>query len=216
MLKKQTVSAILSGFVCALCVFLYIQSIEADLARTQEDLLEKFGSDVRRVCVVTQDVGIGDVLTKQNSQVMEYPEDFIPDDSIQCLNEVEYRTVTAPIFKGEIVTTRHFEQVDKKKLVVPAGMVAVSVPAKDVEAVGGIVSAGARVDVYSTATQGTDLLIKDALVLDTSMKQTSTQNSLSENLAWLTLAVEPDAVEELITASHKSELYFVIKSEVAR
>ena len=214
--KKPMISALISGVICAACVFLYIQSIEADMVKSQNQLLETIGSEVCDVVIATQDIHIGDSVTKNNCTIAQYPKDFLPDLFAGSFDDVAYKSATSPIFKGEVVTQPHFESLDKKKLVVPAGMVAVSVPAKDVEAVGGTVYAGVHVDVYTTASQGTDLLIENALVLDTNVGKSEGLMPSSESLAWLTLAVEPSAVEELITASHKSELYFVIKSETVR
>ena len=73
----------------------------------------------------------------------------------------------------------------------PEGLTALSVPAKDVQAVGGAVAAGSRVDVYATGGTSTDVLASGVLVLATS-------------------ASAPESVQEIVAAAQKTELYFTL------
>ena len=91
---------------------------------------------------------------------------------------------------------------------VPEGLTALSVPAKDVQAVGGAVAAGSRVDVYATGGTSTDVLASGVLVLATSA---SAQESTTDaKVSWITVAVAPESVQEIVAAAQKTELYFTL------
>ena len=92
---------------------------------------------------------------------------------------------------------------------VPAGLSAVSVPAKDVSAVGGAITSGMHIDIYATGNITTSLIAQNVLVLATS----SSFSEKSSNVSWITFAVEPDKVQELVAASQTTTLYFVLPSE---
>ena len=94
------------------------------------------------------------------------------------------------------------------RLWVPEGLTALSVPAKDVQAVGGAVAAGSRVDVYATGGTSTDVLASGVLVLATSA---SAQESTTDaKVSWITVAVAPESVQEIVAAAQKTELYFTL------
>ena len=57
----------------------------------------------------------------------------------------------------------------------------------------------------------TTVLARDVLVLDSSV---GSSNSLtSSDSGWITLAVDPDRVEEIVAASNKTDLYFVLPGQ---
>ncbi len=95
------------------------------------------------------------------------------------------------------------------ELDVPEGLAALSVPAKDVQAVGGSLAAGETADLYAIGGTSTTLLARDVLVLATS--STGSEGVQSE-LSWVTIAIAPESVQEVIDASQKSELYFALPS----
>ena len=91
------------------------------------------------------------------------------------------------------------------ELAVPAGMAAISVPARPVQAVGGSVEPGMEVDVYATGPVSTTKLVGGALVLATSAASES-----GATAEWVTLAVEPERVQEVVAAAQNLELYFAL------
>ena len=112
--------------------------------------------------------------------------------------------------KGEVVSEKRFE-VERGALDVPAGKEAVSVPAKAVQAVGGAIRPGMSIDVYAAGDASTTAIAKGVVVLDTSVGGSG--SLLSSDAGWITLAVEPDRVQELIAAANKTSLYFVVPGE---
>ena len=62
--------------------------------------------------------------------------------------------------------------------------------------------------MYATGGTSTDLLASDVLVLATSA---STDDAASDaRVSWVTVAVEPDRVQEVVSAAQRTELYFAL------
>ena len=117
---------------------------------------------------------------------------------------------------GEVLSARRFGAASAA-IDVPDGKVAISVPAKDVQAVGGAVSAGSSVDVYATGSAATQALARGVSVLATSAGTDDRQASGSASkVTWVTLAVDPNQVEELVSAAQKTELYLTLPGADAR
>ena len=133
----------------------------------------------------------------------------MPDDAIRSFNDVLGKQATSSILAGEVVSSKRFQELPIS-LEVPAGLTAVSVPAKDVSALGGAVSAGLHVDIYSTGNTSTTLIAQNILVLATS---SSYNESSSASVSWITLGVKPSIVQELVAASQNATLYFTLPSE---
>ena len=119
------------------------------------------------------------------------------------------KVATSSIYKGEVITSGRFE-AGKDAIDVPAGKQAVSVPAKAVQAVGGAIKPGMTVDVYSTGGSSTAALATGVKVIDASI---SSSGSLSSDGGWITLAVDPEKVQEFVSASGKTTLYFTLPGE---
>ena len=127
-------------------------------------------------------------------------------------DQVEVCVAKRDIAAGETVDSGAVETID-----VPDGKVAISVPAKDVQAVGGAVSAGSSVDVYATGSAATQALARGVSVLATSAGTDDRQASGSASkVTWVTLAVDPNQVEELVSAAQKTELYLTLPGADAR
>ena len=85
------------------------------------------------------------------------------------------------------------------------------------QAVGGAVSAGSSVDVYATGSAATQALARGVSVLATSAGTDDRQASGSASkVTWVTLAVDPNQVEELVSAAQKTELYLTLPGADAR
>lgn len=202
------------GVLCAASVFAYMQSLEA---RTSAELNDEclHSENVTEVFVASQDIYPGQRITPDNCKLTQFQTSLLPEGSLSNYEGYEYEGIATPIFKGQVISSKHFEPALKRKIIVPSGFVAVSVPAQDVAAVGAQIMAGNHVDVYSTNVNETVCLLEGVLVLDTSVEQAESSESSGYNpsLSWITLAVEPELVKDLISISQKTELYFVISSD---
>ncbi len=112
------------------------------------------------------------------------------------------------ILTGEVVSSSRFG-FDNASIEVPDGLVAVSVPTREVQAVGGALEAGMSADVYSVGATTTSRIAQGAQVLATSA---GADRSVSASDSWVTLAVQPAIVQELVTAVENAQIYFVLPS----
>ena len=97
---------------------------------------------------------------------------------------------------------------ESKQLDIPHGMIAISVPAKEVQAVGGAIQSGMRVDMYATGGSSTDLVAENVLVLATSVDAAA--DTTEGSVAWITVALQPDLVQGIVAAAQEMELYFTL------
>ena len=111
------------------------------------------------------------------------------------------------VIKGEVLSVRRTE-AQEADISVPQGLAAISVPARAVQAVGGSVEAGMHVDVYATGPVSTTRLVEGALVLASSASAET--GSAAASNAWITLAVAPERVQEIVSAAQNLELYFAL------
>lgn len=208
--RKSIIICIVCGFVCAICVFLYTQSVRLDAENTRNAAMARYGGEQIEVCVATRDIAPGETIDSTSYELKLWLADLLPDDAVRSSNEILGKQVTSSIIAGEVISSKRFLD-SAVSLEVPAGLSAVSVPAKDVSAVGGAISAGMHIDVYATGNISTTLIAHDVLVLATSA--TFVQSSTSSSVSWITLAVEPSSVQELVAATQTTTLYFVLPSD---
>lgn len=124
------------------------------------------------------------------------------------LSEMEGKQATSLILEGEVVSQSRFNN-ETQELDIPAGYVAIALPAEDIQAVGGRISAGSKVDVYATGAK-TACLGRDLEVLATSAD--NDESSSRTKLTWITLAVKPEKAQEFVTASESLAIYFTLPS----
>ena len=209
--RKSLVLCITCGVICALCVFIYTQSVRAEAEDTRNAALARYGGEQIEVCVAKRDIAAGEKIDSTCYELKLWLADLLPDDAVRNSNDILGKQLTSSIVSGEVITSKRFQD-SAVSLEVPAGLSAVSVPAKDVSAVGGAINAGMHIDVYATGNISTSLIAQNVLVLATS---TTFTEGTSASVTWITLAVEPSAVQELVAASQTTTLYFVLPSEEA-
>ncbi|MEG0072412.1 MAG: Flp pilus assembly protein CpaB [Raoultibacter sp.] len=207
MKKRKVVIGVACGVVCALAVFAYTQSVRSDADAARAEALTRYGGEQAEVCVATRDLVAGETVSGDALAMKSWLADLLPADAVRQADEVIGRQVTSSILAGEVVSAKRFDQATSE-IEVPAGFYAVSVPAKAVQSVGGSLCAGMKVDAYVTGGSSTDLILQDTLVLGTSAGRAD--KKMSSEISWVTLALSPDRIQEVIDASQKAELYFVL------
>lgn len=207
---RSTLISVLCGVLCAACVaaFLLLTQNEANAARAEA--LARYGGEQVEVCVARRDIAAGERLDASSIEMRVWASDLLPEDPVRASSEVVGKTTSSSIGKGEVITLKRFEGT-RSTLDVPAGKAAVSVPAKAVRAVGGAVQPGMSVDVFSSGSSETVALARDVLVLDTSVGESKSLSS--SEAGWITLAVDPNRVEEVVAASTRTDLYFVLPGQ---
>ena len=211
MKRKVTIGVSLAcGLVCAACVGVYVHGVEAEAEEARAEALERYGGEQLEVCVATCDLAPGEVIEESDVEMTLWLADLLPDDAVCDLDEAVGQTVSTTILSGEVISSRRFGEVGSD-LEVPEGKVAVSVPAEDVQVVGGAVGAGTLVDMYATGSSATSLLAEDVYVLATSTGEA--EDDSDEELNWITIAVSPELAQSVVAAAQATELYFTIPAE---
>ena len=157
--------------------------------------------------MATRNIVAGERLDLSAVETKLWVADLLPEGAVRSSSDAVGKTATSSIFKGEVILSGRFE-TGHDSLDVPSGKQAVSVPAKAVQAVGGAISPGMSVDIYALGDTSTSAIAKDVSVLDTSVGKSGSLVS-SEN-GWITLAVDPENVQEIIAASGRTTLYFTL------
>ena len=202
--------SLVCGVVCAACVGAYVYEVNADAEAARAEALERYGGEQLEVCVATCDLAPGEVIEESDVEMTLWLADLLPDDAVCDLDEAVGQTVSTTILSGEVISSRRFGEVGSD-LEVPEGKVAVSVPAEDVQVVGGAVGAGTLVDMYATGSSTTSLLAEDVYVLATSTGEADEDSD--EEVNWITIAVSPELAQSVVAAAQATELYFTIPAE---
>lgn len=209
--KHMTMVAVGCGVACALCVAAYLASVQGQVDAERAEALARYGGEQVEVCVATRDIAAGERIDLSAVETRLWVADLLPDGALQSNADAVGKVATTSILKGEVVSEKRFEN-SRGAIDVPAGKEAVSVPAKAVQAVGGAIRPGMSVDVYSAGESSTVAIARGVVVLDASVGDGG--SLVSSDAGWITLAVDPETVQEIIAASSRTTLYFVIPGEV--
>ena len=208
--KKATIFGILSGVLCVVCVLLFLQNVQNSADAARAEALERYGGEQIEVCVSKRDIAAGETVEASALETKLWIADLLPQDAVRVPEEVVGKQASSAILAGEVVSLKRFTTTSVA-LDVPEGLSAVSVPARDVQAVGGAIEPGMKVDVYSTGATSTEVIAQNALVVSTNASSTDSKEAAS--VSWVTLAVEPKLVQSLVSAAQTTDLYFVLPNE---
>ena len=209
--KRLTIIAIACGAVCAICVLAFMGTVQGEANAARAEALARYGGEQVDVCVATRDIASGERIDSTSVEMKLWVADLLPEGAFSDAADVVGRTATSSILKGEVLSEKRFDQA-RDALEVPEGMAAVSVPAKTVRAVGGAVRPGMRVDIYATGDTAATAIAVGVPVLATSSDE---GGSLVGDSSWITIALEPEKVQEMVTASSRYDLYFVLPGDSA-
>lgn len=189
---------------------MYLQDAGAQVDAARAEALERFGGEQVEVCVAKRDIAAGEVVDASSFEKRMWVTALLPDDPLTQDSDVLGKQVTSTVLKGEVLTSRRFEE-SSSSIDVPGELTAVSVPARDVQTVGGALRPGMFVDVYATGSSGTTLIAHSVLVLATNASSSS--KSGADSVSWVTLALDPANVQEIVSVAQGSELYFALPGE---
>ena len=212
------VVSLLCGVVAVAFVLAYAAQVNEKAEKTRADMLARYGGEQVEVCVAARDIAAGEVVDAGAVSVRLWVSDLLPKGALRLSSDVVGRKATSPIVAGEVFCEARFVEA-AAVFEVPAGMVAVSVPAKEVQAVGGAIEPGMRIDIYATGSFATQLIGSDVLVLATSRQPGGAGSTVQASSAgtqaiqWITLALAPESVEETVAAAQNLSLYFALPGE---
>ncbi len=206
MKKSSLIGGVVCGLLCVICILLYVSSVRTQADSARREAMEKYGGEQVEVFVATRDIYPGETLNNSNVEIKTWLSDLLPDEALVNADNAWGKQVSSLVVKGEVVSEKRFRS-ESAEIEVPQGLVAVSVPAKDVQTVGGSLSSGNYVDVYASGTQ-TTCLGRKVLVLTTSAS--SSDKGSKSSVSWVTLAVSPEKAQEYVTASQSMDIYFTL------
>ena len=210
--SKSNIFCIIGGAVCALCVLLFMNSVQASAKEAELKVLEKYGSDITTALVATKDILPGEEINANNCEEREWASALLVRGALTSLEECKGGCAGSPIYAGEVISTQRLNDTTAS-IEVPSGMCAISVGLKDVNALGGHVLPGDSVDVYASGASGTSAISKDTLVLATNTGVSTDASKTSGKIEWVLLSVKPESVEEIITASEKMEIHLTLQGK---
>lgn len=210
--RKQTLIAVLCGVIAVLCVFAYTATIKSEASMARAAAIQKYGGERTKALIATTSIPIGATIDETNASAQEWLVDLLPQgQAAQDYDQVRGMVAQVEIRKNEPILLEKIGD-GSSRITVPDGLAAVSVSSDDVLAVGGAIRAGSVVDVYVETSGGEIKLIGEhILVLETNTPG-KTDN---EKISWVTLAVKPTSVSELIAASAKGTIHFVLPGSSA-
>lgn len=212
MKRGALIAGLISGALCAGCVFAYSVQVRGEADEARIEAMQRYGGEQVDVLVATKDIYPGETVHASNAEVKTWLSDLLPSGCVTSFDGVKGVQAASLIISGEAISHRRFDS-GGSGIDVPQGCVALSVPAEDVQAVGGALSAGDVVDVYATGSQ-TACIGKQIMVLATNVEHSS---GTKAKVSWVTLAVPVEQSQEFVTASQSMDIYFVLPaSEVDR
>lgn len=205
--RKQALVAGACGIIAALCVFAYTATIQSEASMARASAIRSYGGERAEVLVANKTIPIGGTIDESNTSVQEWLVDFLPQgQAAQSYEELQGLVAQTEIRVNEPVLLERVGD-GSSRITVPDGLAAASVASDDVLAVGGAIRAGSVVDVYVEASSGEiTMLGEHILVLETS----TLEDSKEKQISWVTLAVKPSSVSDLIAAASKGTIHFVL------
>lgn len=210
--RKQALVAGACGIIAALCVFAYTATIQSEASMARASAIRNYGGERAEVLVANKTIPIGGTIDESNTSVQEWLVDFLPQgQAAQSYEELQGLVAQTEIRVNEPVLLERVGD-GSSRITVPDGLAAASVASDDVLAVGGAIRAGSVVDVYVEASSGEiTILGEHILVLETS----TLEDSKEKQISWVTLAVKPSSVSDLIAAASKGTIHFVLPGNSA-
>lgn len=210
--RKQALVAGACGIIAALCVFAYTATIQSEASMARASAIRSYGGERAEVLVANKTIPIGGTIDESNTSVQEWLVDFLPQgQAARNYEELQGLVAQTEIRVNEPVLLERVGD-GSSRITVPDGLAAASVASDDVLAVGGAIRAGSVVDVYVEASSGEiTILGEHILVLETS----TLEDSKEKQISWVTLAVKPSSVSDLIAAASKGTIHFVLPGNSA-
>lgn len=210
--RKQALVAGACGIIAALCVFAYTATIQSEASMARASAIRSYGGERAEVLVANKTIPIGGTIDESNTSVQEWLVDFLPQgQAARNYEELQGLVAQTEIRVNEPVLLERVGD-GSSRITVPDGLAAASVASDDVLAVGGAIRAGSVVDVYVEASSGEiTMLGEHILVLETS----TLEDSKEKQISWVTLAVKPSSMSDLIAAASKGTIHFVLPGNSA-
>jgi len=203
MIKKRwsIVLALGCGLACAIAVGQFLGHIENQANEAHAEAMERYGGEQTQVIVATSDIAPGEEITASNTAAKMWLVEMLPDQAVSERNQIAGLKATTEIKSGEVLNLSRFK-AEEEKTSIPQGLCGVGVEVQDSQTASAALEQGSYVDVYAVSQDSVKRICVKAPVI-------SSENS-SGHAYWVTLAVKPSQVQEVLAASKNSSLYLVL------
>lgn len=205
-LRFRIVLSCACALLFAMACYAYGERVREDARQAGADALARYGGEVARLVVADEALEPGDVVSEMNASERDWASTLAPDGALTSFDDAAGRQVTAPVAKGMPLCEVMFRE-DGGAVEVPSGHVALTLPVSDKLGIANGVSAGTRVEAYQVDDAGSAPIASDMQVLSS----TASQGGIGQ--PQVTLAVLPDDVAAILSASSTGDLRLVLPAE---
>ncbi len=235
-LQPRQLLMLSSGVAIFIFVLLYIALTvlvkEPELIDDNGEKPDSPAVTMQSVVVAARNIDEKVILQNEMLELKEFPEDSVPKGAITDVMEIVNKPTRAKIFKGDIITSQKvYSDISKAGFVysIPENYRAVSIAVDDVTGVAGFAKAGDYVDVVlvekSNDRATSRILLQNVLLLgvNKNVEKKDQQapkpgedvieyaNAAIDNPALATLALKPDEVLKLTSASKLGDIYLTLR-----
>lgn len=183
----------------------------------------------RSVVIAKTDITPQTLLKRDMLEMREFPESMVPENAAVDMSTVLNRSVKTEIFAGDVITSQKlYGESEAAGFIgaIPKDCRAVSVSINDITGVAGFAKPGDHVDVILVEKDGnmatSTIILQNSLLLSINgnmgVKQSPTEEMTTDpatqpisNPSIATLALRPDEVLRLISASKLGEIYLMLR-----
>jgi pilus assembly protein CpaB len=203
-----------SGSVAAYSALRYLQDRPATLMASAPEL------ETKPVVVAARDVQLGQRLTEEDLQVVQWPTSALPVGHASEPAEIVGRTVVTELYTNEPILASRLADTGLHGMIplIPAGMRALSVKVDEVVGVAGFVTPQTRVDVILIMTlPGQQEAISKVILQNIqalASNQQITENEAGEPIVStvVTVLVTPEQAEKLALAATQGRIQMALRN----
>lgn len=203
---RLIVSAALAALSVVLCL-LYGQGVRAEAERERAETLERYGGEVVRLVVATEQLEIGDVVSRQNVAERDWLADLAPQGALVSADELMGSEVTVPAAAGAPLSQLNFRETGGQ-VEVPDGKVALSLAVSEKLGLPAGLRAGSELAAYEVTDAGVRLVAGSLQVLSAPAEQ----QALGTRGA-VVVAVQPGDVASVLAASAEGSLRMALPAD---
>lgn len=220
------IAALVVAALGTVLIFVYVQNIKNDAYRD---------ATLVQVLVATEDVAPGTTASEASAngafELKELPEEATATGSVSNIDLIADQVALTPVFAGQQVLLQMFGAPEQTSaLTVPDGELAISVQLGDPERVAGFLAPGSDVTIFATVSGNdgvgsTQVLLPEVQVIGVGTTTVTTQTTTTEGgeqtteevpRTVLTLAVDQQQAQKIISAQSVGELYFGLRGKDAK
>ena len=190
--------------VLAFCA--YAGQVRAEAEKVRSDAIARYGGEIVSLVVANRQIEEGETVSAGDVARRDWIADLAPDGAMTSPDEIVGKKLTVACAKGAPVTKLNLRD-DGGSIEVPSGHISVGIPLADRIGVSVDTPSGTKVVAYTTNDRGTSLLASNMVVLSVA------KGGSGSSGAGLSLAVLPDDVSKVLSASAAGELRLVVPAD---